>query len=376
MGIQGSVTVVLGGQAGSEGKGKIAGYLAIEDKFKVAVCNFMTNAGHTWVSDEGKKVMVQQLPQAVVDPNTMLFISAGSAIDPATLLREIEANNCHGRVFIHPRAMVIEDRHREMEAASLNRISSTLKGCGHALADKVARAEGVTLAKDHPELSIFVLNNFTRALHNFLKEGAELLVEAPQGFDLDINHGLEYPYCTSRQTTTAQAIADAGLPPQVVEEVIAVIRPYPIRVGDVFDEEGNRVGTSGTYLDSREITWEEVARRGGLPREIISEFTTVTGKLRRVFEPNWARLREMVEVNGVTQIALNFANYIDYSISGATEESQITDKVWEYIHEVESETGVPVTMVGTGARHSELIDLRNSDRMQERIGRGDYIGGF
>lgn len=357
---KGSVTVVLGGQAGSEGKGKFAGYLAIKDSFRTAVSNFMPNAGHTWVSDDGEKIMVQQLPQAVVNPITDLFISAGAAIDINTLMSEMERYNARCRTYIHPRAMIIEERHKLAEAKSLNRISSTLKGCGHALADKVARNDGVRLARDVKELAPWVMDEgaFEKALMDELDLGHDILVECPQGFDLDINHGLEYPYCTSRQTTAAQAIADAGLPPQVVEEVIAVIRPYPIRVGNVYDSQGNLVGTSGTYLDAKEITWEEVARRGGVPREEIHEYTTVTGKLRRVFEMHWDRLRQMVRVNGVTQIALNFANYIDYSVTGARDPEQLTDKVRDFIKRIEDETSVPVTLIGTGPKHSDIIDLR------------------
>src|SRR5690606_5506427 len=92
------VTVVLGGQAGSEGKGKIAGYLAKE--FGASVANFMPNAGHTWVGDDGRKVMVQQLPQAVVNKDALLFISAGSALEPDLLFDEIQKYGAHGRVII------------------------------------------------------------------------------------------------------------------------------------------------------------------------------------------------------------------------------------------------------------------------------------
>lgn len=360
--VRGKITVVLGGQAGSEGKGKFAGYLAIKDGFHASVANFMPNAGHTWVSNEGERVMVQQLPQAVVNSDTVLFISAGSAIEPDMLWNEIEKYKAHGRVIIHPRAMIIEQKHRDAEAITLNRISSTLKGCGEALADKVRRAPGVRLAGDivgeHP-IGRYVVSqaDFEKYLWDNLGRG-DVMLECPQGFDLDVNHGLEYPYCTSRQTISAQAVADAGLPPQVVEEVVAVIRPYPIRVGNVYDKDGNQVGTSGTYLDSKEISWEEVARRSGTPFEEINELTTVTKKLRRVFEPNWDRLRRMVMVNGVTQIALNFANYIDYDIKGKNRPEDITPKVKAFIEQVEHETGVPVTLIGTGAKDGEIIDLR------------------
>lgn len=355
---KGKVTVVLGGQVGSEGKGKFAGYIARKDAVDVSVCNFHPNAGHTWVSDQGERVMVQQLPQAVVNPTTAVYLSAGSAIDMDTLKREIEVNNCADRLMIHPRAMIIEERHRTEEAITMGRISSTQKGCGSAGADKVRRLPHVQLARDVEELVEFI-GDTTYALHRRIAQGAHVMVEVPQGFDLDINHGLEYPYCTSRQTTSTQAIADAGIAPQMVDEVIAVIRPYPIRVGNMYDENGNLTGYSGNYCDSPEITWEIVAERSGTPIEEIREMTTVTKKLRRVFEPNFDRLAEMVCVNGVTQIALNFANYIDYSILGKTQEEDITEKVWDFIFKVQEATGVPVTMIGTGARDCDIIDLRS-----------------
>lgn len=354
------VTVILGGQAGSEGKGKFAGYLAIHDDMDLAICNFMPNAGHTWVGNDGKKVMVQQLPQAVVNPTTMLAMSAGGAIELDILMSELDANKAHNRFFIHPNAMVITDKHRQAETEALGRISSTLKGCGYASADKIVRAEGTKLAKDIPELSKYIHNNWYEDIHKTIEQCcANILIEAPQGYDLDINHGLEYPYCTSRQTTSAQAIADAGIPPQYVDEVIAVIRPYPIRVGNVMNEKGEMVGYSGGYRGAEEISWEIVAERSGTPREEITELTTVTKKLRRVFEPHWERLREMCRVNGVTQIALNFANYIDYNIYGKNSVNDITDKVWEFIYRVERETGVPVTLIGTGPKDQDIIDLRN-----------------
>lgn len=355
---KGKVTVVLGGQVGSEGKGKFAGYIARKDRVAMSVCNFHPNAGHTWVDDKGNATMVQQLPQAVVNPNTILLLSAGSAIDVPTLMRELDVNDAHDRVLIHPRAMVIEDRHREEEAITMGRISSTQKGCGSAGADKVRRSSDVTLARDHSSL-MGMVGNTTTVINNAILDGKHVMVEVPQGFDLDINHGLEYPYCTSRQTTSTQAIADAGIAPQMVDEVIAVIRPYPIRVGNMYDENGNMTGYSGNYCDSEEITWEIVAERSGTPIEEIREMTTVTKKLRRVFEPNFERLREMVVVNGVTQIALNFANYIDYSMLGKTEVEDITEKVWEFIFRVQEATQVPVTMIGTGARDCDIIDLRH-----------------
>ena len=112
--LKAKVTVVVGGMAGSEGKGKVAGYLALHDGITHAICNFMPNAGHTWRSGD-KKVMVQTLPQAVVNPHTTLMISAGSAIEPELLENELKKYGGADRLIIHPRAMVVTQEQREKE---------------------------------------------------------------------------------------------------------------------------------------------------------------------------------------------------------------------------------------------------------------------
>ena len=68
------VTVVLDSMAGSCGKGKFIGYLAQHDNYNVAVDNFMTNAGHTYVTNGGVKIMTQHVPTSMVNPDTELVI--------------------------------------------------------------------------------------------------------------------------------------------------------------------------------------------------------------------------------------------------------------------------------------------------------------
>ena len=151
-------------------------------------------------------------------------------------------------------------------------ISSTCKGCGEATVEKIRRGNANCLAKDYEQFGDYTVtqDDWNFIIRNELKSRhTRMLVEAPQGFDLDINHGIQYPYCTSRQTIAAQAIADAGIPCQAVTDVIAVIRPYPIRVGNVYDEEtGEMIGYSGDYAHSQELTWDEVGRRAASCRDI------------------------------------------------------------------------------------------------------------
>ena len=56
------VTVVVGGQFGGEGKGKVAHYLAREMGAKVAVRVGGSNSGHTVIDPAGNALILRQLP--------------------------------------------------------------------------------------------------------------------------------------------------------------------------------------------------------------------------------------------------------------------------------------------------------------------------
>ena len=135
------VTVVLDSQAGSCGKGKFIGYLARRTNPEIAINNFMSNAGHTCVLDDGRAIMTQHLPTSLVSENTSLVIGPGAAITPHILFDEIiKYADLIGKrdIIINPRAVVILEKHAEMERQIL-RSGSTFKGCGAAQADKVMR---------------------------------------------------------------------------------------------------------------------------------------------------------------------------------------------------------------------------------------------
>lgn len=313
----GGATVVFGGQAGSEGKGAIVGYLARRERFDAAICNFMTNAGHTWMGDDGEKVVVQQLPVSLVSPEIpLLLIGPGSAITLEQLWKEIglydSDYNVSARLRIHPRAVIIDPAHVAEEQSGVKYIASTLKGCGTALAAKSRRDPALRLARDIEALKPFLADT-TTLVNNVLAKGGPVMVEGAQGYDLDINHGISYPHCTSRQTTPAQVLADSGIAPQRVRRSIAVVRSYPIRVGNIV-EGGEQVGYSGPF-GAREVTFEEIEKRSGYPTP-LAEFTTVTKRLRRIFEMDFERVAQMVQVTGATHLALTFADYLDYKIAG------------------------------------------------------------
>lgn len=386
---KGRVYVVLDANAGSCGKGKFIGYLAGKTNPEIAINNFMSNAGHTCVLDDGTPIMTQHLPTSVVSSNTTLIIGPGAAITPKILFDEIikYADLIGNRqVIINPRAVAILDKHVKTEQEVL-RSGSTFKGCGAAQADKVmrqailfgewykewthnwAKADGIgdydgyTFEQVRHIIRHIIIDDTMDYINDTIDVGGNVIIEGSQGCDLDINYGLSYPNTTSRQCHAGQLVADCGISPRLVTDIIMIMRPYPIRISNTTnlknDDGTTLITSSGDYDGSEEITWDIVKDRCGAPADVqFGEMTTVTKKMRRVFEPNWDRLEYVTKLNRPTEIALNFAQYIDYNMLGKTDVSDITPKLWEFINIVEKVTGVPVTMIGTGAKDGEIIDLR------------------
>lgn len=370
---QSRVAVVLDSQAGSCGKGKFVGYLSNE--YDVAINNFMSNAGHTYQDDVCGSVMTQHLPTSIVNPKAMLYIGPGAAITPHILFDEIiKYSNLIGdrQVYIHPRAMVIKPEHSEREK-ELIRSGSTFKGCGMAQADKIMRIPGTQLFGDWYKYSdwsagysneqikkiadTIEVEDCMLTINNMIDCGYNVLIEGSQGCDLDINYGLNYPHTTSRQCHAGQLIADCGISPRLVDDIIMIMRPYPIRISNETNIGINI--SSGDYDGSEELTWDIIKQRCGAPDDVeFGEQTTVTKKTRRVFEMNWERLKYVTTLNRPTQIALNFAQYIDYNALGCKKWSDLPQKVKDFVKMVEDTTNVRVTLIGTGANNDEIIDRR------------------
>ena len=83
------LTVVVGGQYGSEGKGKVTSYLALRDDVDIVVRCGGPNSGHT-VDLDGKRYELRSLPAGFVNQKSRLLLAAGSLINPEVLLTEIK----------------------------------------------------------------------------------------------------------------------------------------------------------------------------------------------------------------------------------------------------------------------------------------------
>jgi adenylosuccinate synthase len=299
------LTVVVGGQYGSEAKGACAAYLARTSKHQriVGVRVAGPNAGHTAYDSEGRKWALRQVPViAVGRPDASLTIGAGSEIDLQVLANEVVALDDAGldvgqRLIVDTAATLITsaEKDTEQEVKLTERIGSTSKGVGAARAARAMRtaftvrdamngwqarraAESANDAFGYPPVSntdpiqaladrgVAFCDDTAAILNNDLTHrNAHVILEGTQGYGLGL-HTQHYPQVTSSDCRAIDFLAMAGINPWTVTpgwlEVWVVLRVYPIRVA----------GNSGPLKD--ETSWEEL----GLP----AEKTTVTNKTRRV----------------------------------------------------------------------------------------------
>ncbi len=301
--LRGKLNISIDGQFGSTGKGLLNSVLAKEE-INVAVTNAAPNAGHTFDVGGGKKTVFHLPVAGVLNPGSRIYLCAGSIIDPELLANEIEEFGVAGRVYVHPRAAIVTDAHKEAERDGTAHIASTQKGVGAALADKVTRRHGVILAGDY-DFGPAVTKTSLR-LQDLLNYGETALMEVPQGFGLSINHGLSYPHCTSRDLTIGQSLNDAGVHPHFLGKTYLSLRTFPIRVGNIMrvDEDGHKVlGWSGPfYPDSDEKTWDQMGQ--------TPELTTVTKRVRRVATFSMQQYKEAARALRPDIVFVNFCNYI------------------------------------------------------------------
>ncbi len=292
------VTVIVGAQFGSEGKGKVAHFLAKRQGAGVAVRVGGSNAGHTAYDDEGRKHTFRHLPTAALLPDVLCVLGPGSLIDADVLAEEIDRIGlAPERLRIDPMAFVITQEHREQEAASglAKRIGSTASGTGAALVERIERSSGDNLARCHPFLQRFATGPVRDVLREALDGDERVIVEGTQGFGLSNLQAADYPKATSRDTTAATFVAEAGVSPLDVDEVVLVIRAFPIRVA----------GDSGPLPN--ETTWWQVGRAAGRPA--LCERTTVTERIRRVGHFDAEVVRAAIAANAPTKIVLNHLDY-------------------------------------------------------------------
>lgn len=295
------ITIVVGGQLGSEGKGKVTSeFVKLRDADAVIRCGG-TNAGHT----DSSGVIRRQIPV----PSKLSIIASGSYIDLNILSKEIEGQN----IIIDPFSVIISESNQDEEAQIKSSIGSTGSGTGMALLSRIRRDSSLTFAKDVPSLKPFIADTVS-VIRDMLDNNCRLIIEGTQGFGLSLLHSELYPFVTSRDTTASGFLSEVGMSPFDVDEIVMVIRAYPIRVS----------GNSGPMY--KETTWEDLS----LPPEL----TSVSRKIRRVGTFDASMVMRAIKANKPSCIVLNHLDYIRESHRE------------EFLSIVEKEIGRKIDFVG------------------------------
>lgn len=352
--MSGRLIVVVGGQFGSEGKGHLTAQLAARaEPGSLVIRTGGPNAGHTvWAGETEYKLRHLPTPIAVRD-DIGVALAARSVICPKVLREEL-ALFPGAKVTIDPAATILEPEDLVAEDANpgMHGIGSTRKGIGEARvrrARREAREARELWGEDGTDLDPQVIvGEVARLAYKVLRTGADVIVEAAQGYGLGL-HTPYYPFCTSADCTALDALADArispwaapgGLPP----EVWMAVRPFPIRVA----------GTSGPM--SAETTWEDL----GLP----AERTTVTNKVRRVGLWDPALVREAAFANGgsggTLRVGLMMADQVVPEIAGWDDTNKLLDAIRadapfgdeleNLLDRVSQAACAPISAIGTGPR--------------------------
>lgn len=346
------VDIIVGGQAGSEGKGAITAHLARNNNYTGAIRCGGSNAGHTVYDDQDKEHIFQVLPvPGIVDSSVNLYVGAESFFSIEELKNEIEIlRNIHNdeqksRIYVDPKAAIITDEHRKTESRKKlgEDIGSTTHGVGAARVDKIWRSAGdIQLVEDCNEISDLCSN---KRVNNKITNEELVILEGTQGTLLSMNQSDYYPNTTSRDCIASSFLSSAGLPPSATRDVWCVYRTYPIRVS----------GESGS-MDGQEISFDNIKQRSGYEKD-ISEYTSVTGRKRRIFEWSDHQFEISQRLNKPDKIAITFADYLNSENYGVSDYEELCNESKSFISKIENASDSSVSVIKTGPLPSHVVNL-------------------
>jgi adenylosuccinate synthase len=334
-------TILVGGQWGDEGKGRVIDLLTEEADYVVRYQGG-SNAGHE-VHIDDKIYVLHLIPSGILHPGKVCVIGNGVVVDPVALVEEIEGLRKQG-VKVTPANLVVSEiahlvlpYHKEIDAAREQlkgdkKIGTTKRGIGPAYGDKAARTglralDLLNLRTFREKLESRVRENnailrslgarplnfkkvlsqyevTARFLKPFIKDGIsilqkamdnkkKILCEGAQGTLLDIDYGT-YPYVTSSHPTSGGACVGAGIPPNKISRIVGVVKAYTTRVG-----EGPFPTEYGEEMGS------EIQKIG-------DEFGRTTGRGRRCGWYDAVVGRYAQRINGIDDIAVTKLDVLDH----------------------------------------------------------------
>ncbi|BBG24489.1 Adenylosuccinate synthetase [Sulfuracidifex tepidarius] len=328
--------IVVGGFYGDEGKGKVVSYLGLKDKPSLSIRTGGVNAGHTIIYHD-KKWKLRILPSSFLSQSTKLALGPGAITSLDTLLNEIKETETQGRVLVDKHTGIITEQEIEQERKDeylMKVIGSTGQGVGYAESARILRK--LKLASEYEALKNYLVD-VPDVTINTLENGGKVLVEGTQGFLLSLYHG-NYPFVTSRNTTSSGVLSEVGVGPKYVKDVIVIFKSFVTRVG-------------GGPLEG-EMSQEEAREKG------LQEFGTVTGRPRRVSSFNIKLAKESIRINSATQVAITKIDALFKEAYKVRSYDKLPPEAKKWIELTEAELKTPITLIGTGEDSEDIIDLR------------------
>ena len=433
------VTEVIGLQYGDEGKSNISCLESSDAKLLIRATGG-SNSSHT-IECECSMYNSRIIPSGIVNKKTVCILGPGMAIDPKMLLNEIWLLKTAGiavsrkNLIISDRARVILPYHKKLDAYYESLKQNTLTGLldgsesvyaskakhvGLRMADILSgnwdkiKEELETLPQDfidqysqwysterERKISIQVLTeemsnlcqDYRLQLHSYIRDvqeyikriiysGCKIVVEGASSYGLDIDLG-EYPYCSSFASSSSSLIAQAGIGPLNVKEIIGVAKAY------------NTKPTNGQFITEVKGQTEKVFK------DFTAEYDSAIRSPKRYGWLDLVQLKNAVRENSVSKLAVTHIDTIgaigvalgcikvcvgykvnDHTLyympincenikpiyqyldpwvmpqGGCHSFEQLPKGAKDFIHLIETMTGVEVAIIGTGPKKQDLIIRR------------------
>ncbi len=327
--------IVVGGQWGDEGKGKIVDKLALQYDM---VCRSQGghNAGHTIVVGD-KKFSLHLVPSGILNKKAINIVGHGVVFSPDDFIKELDQfSNLKGRLYISDKAHLNLDYHKQIDTKKelqkgKDAIGTTGKGIGPAYSDKINRIGfrvGELLDTDtlldkiemyyknnqtyfdvlklekfdknemkkklefyHQKLAHFIVDTISM-VQDALKQNKKILLEGAQGAMLDIDFGT-YPYVTSSTTVSSGACTGIGLSVKDIGCITCIVKAYCTRVGN------------GPFPSEDHTSYGDTMAKVG------REFGTTTGRKRRCGWFDAVAVAYACRINGCDELSLMKLDVLD-----------------------------------------------------------------
>tara|TARA_B100000579_G_scaffold436388_1_gene462206 strand:- start:11662 stop:12930 length:1269 start_codon:yes stop_codon:yes gene_type:complete len=342
-------------------------------------------------------------------------------LDELNTLKNLNIN-VKNRIFIDYYSHVVTPIHKCIdkinEEKTNNEIGTTCKGIGPTYTDKYRRIgiraidilspktlkdkieSRLAFALDNNEIPKQSLNNLNHELdlfydtcsqiseyikdtfeflHNALQKN--ILIEGAQGTMLDVDYGT-YPYVTSSNCSSGGIGTGLGIPGSKLNSIIGIFKAYTTRVGggpfptELFDSDGESLGRIGNEFGAttgrpRRCGWFDLvaarysAKVNGLTGialtklDILNSFENI--KVCTEYELNGKKIKNMTEaLNDLQNVKPVYQTIKGWNSDIVDVESydKLPSEAQQYIQYLESEIGVPISIISIGPKRHQIINRK------------------